>query len=192
MEAFETSDVGKGRREPKPGAAREALFQDLYCEHFNLVTRSLRRLGVPEAAVEDARQEVYLVVLRRFDAYRPGTRPKAWLRAIAHRVASTHRRSLRRRRDSTQVNVDRFCSSDAGPFRRVMDDRAREILLAFLDSLPDSQRGVFVRAQLYQMTAPEVAAALDMNLNTVYSHLRVARGKFERMVLARTRDDDIE
>jgi DNA-binding CsgD family transcriptional regulator len=34
------------------------------------------------------------------------------------------------------------------------------------------------------LSAPEIAVALDMNLNTVYGHLRRARARFEKALQA--------
>ena len=48
-----------------------------------------------------------------------------------------------------------------------------------LSALDDEKRAVFVLAELEQMTAPEIADALSIKLNTVYSRLRAARKKFE-------------
>jgi RNA polymerase sigma-70 factor (ECF subfamily) len=38
---------------------------------------------------------------------------------------------------------------------------------------------VFVLSELEEMTAPEISAALGVNLNTVYSRLRAARRDFD-------------
>ena len=37
-------------------------------------------------------------------------------------------------------------------------------------------------AEMEQMTAPEIAEALSLNLNTTYSRLRTARAEFEKAV----------
>jgi RNA polymerase sigma-70 factor (ECF subfamily) len=55
------------------------------------VYRNLRWLGVPDAAVGDALQNVYVIALRHIESYVEGTHPKAWLYAIALHVASNHR-----------------------------------------------------------------------------------------------------
>jgi RNA polymerase sigma-70 factor (ECF subfamily) len=52
--------------------------------------------------------------------------------------------------------------------------------------LDDVKREVFVLADLEQMSAPEIAEALEIPLNTVYSRLRTARRAFED-ALARRR-----
>ena len=45
----------------------------------------------------------------------------------------------------------------------------------FLETLDDDRRAVFVLAELEQMTAPEIAEALNANPSTVYSRLASAR-----------------
>ena len=64
------------------------------------------------------------------------------------------------------------------------------MLHEFLDTLGDAKRGVFVMAELEQMTAPEIAHALALNVNTVYSRLQAARAEFQHMVSALGRKDD--
>ena len=41
----------------------------IYREYFAFVHRSLRRLGTPEHALEDACQDVFLVAMRRLDEF---------------------------------------------------------------------------------------------------------------------------
>ena len=161
-------------------AEQRARFEALYCEHFDFVFRNLRRLGVGEAELDDALQEVYLVALRRIDEYRVGTHAKAWLFAIALRVASNQRRSQRRRGEPQALDADQLGSTQPGPFELTAQTEARRVLHDFLAQLDESRRAVFVMAELEQMTAPEIAQALSANLNTVYSWLRHARLEFTR------------
>lgn len=163
------------------------LFNALYREHFDFVFRNLRRLGVAEAAIDDALQDVYLVALRRIAEFREGTHAKAWLFAIVLRVAGNWRRSQRRRGDRegrvplTEEDVE---VSSLGPFEQTAQQEARRILHAFLERLDGNRRAAFVMSELEQMTAPEIAEALSANLNTVYSWVRAARGEFVRMLEA--------
>jgi RNA polymerase sigma-70 factor (ECF subfamily) len=48
-----------------------------------------------------------------------------------------------------------------------------------LDGLDEAKREVFVLAELEELSAPEIAQALGINLNTVYSRLRAARQTVE-------------
>jgi RNA polymerase sigma-70 factor (ECF subfamily) len=62
-------------------------------------------------------------------------------------------------------------------------DQAR-LLWSLLEKLEPAKREVLVLAELDEMTAPEIAVALEVPLNTVYSRLRAARQALEA-VLAR-------
>ncbi len=50
---------------------------------------------------------------------------------------------------------------------------------SILDTLDADKRLVFALVELEQMSVPEVARALELNLNTAYSRLRLARAAFE-------------
>jgi RNA polymerase sigma-70 factor (ECF subfamily) len=165
-----------------PGEATGAIpgpasFDELYGQHFDFVWRSLFRLGVPSALVEDAAQDTFVVVHRRLESLQPDASAKAWLFAIALRVAHDYRRSLARK-PVRRFDVESTASPDSGPFERTAAAEANRVLERFLDSLDDAKRAVFVMAEMEEMTAPEISEALGANLNTVYSRLRAARERF--------------
>jgi len=162
-------------------------FHALYREHFDFVFRNLRRLGLSAALAEDALQDVFLVALRRIAEFREGTHPKAWLFAIALRVAGNYRRGLRRRGEPLPLEDVGVPAGQAGPFDATAEHQARRFLHEFLEALDDKRRAVFVMAELEQLTAPEIAQALSANLNTVYSWLRSARLEFVRAVERRSK-----
>ena len=184
-------DIGPSKTQARASGMRTVVltavqrerFHALYREHFDFVFRNLRRLGVADASVEDALQDVYVVVLRRIDEF-SGTHVKAWLFAILVRVASNYRRSFRRRAPLEPLREEQLVSAQPGPFEQAARQQSRRILHAFLDSLDDNRRAVFVMAELEQMTAPEIAQAISANVNTVYSWLRGARAEFVAWIAA--------
>jgi RNA polymerase sigma-70 factor (ECF subfamily) len=169
--------------------AQRRRFHALYREHFDFVFRNLRRLGLPGAAAEDALQDVYLVALRRIAEFQAGTHEKAWLFAIALRVAGNYRRALRRRGEALPLEEAPAPATHTGPFEIAAQRQAQRVLHEFLASLDDNRRAVFVMTELEQMTAPEIAQALSANLNTVYSWLRTARLEFVRALEKHTRNE---
>jgi RNA polymerase sigma-70 factor (ECF subfamily) len=58
--------------------------------------------------------------------------------------------------------------------------QAVDFVERFLDGLSEELRPVFLMMELEGMSAPEVAAALDVKVNTVYSRLRLARAQLEQ------------
>lgn len=175
------------RAEPKPTAelrsARPvAQFTALYEQYFSFVWRTVRFLGAPVDTTDDAVQDVFLVAHRRLADFEARATPRTWLFAIALRVVKDHRRSRRRRMrllDQAR-NIERQPS--ASPFERSVSSEMQHKLLAALEHLREEQRMVFVLAELEEMSAPEIAAALQIKLNTVYSRLRMARQEMARLL----------
>lgn len=156
---------------------RIAAFAAFFRAHFTYVHQNLRRLGVSPAAVEDAAQEVFLVVLRRVDA--PVTNVRGWLFGIVRRIAWRFRRGASRRDRLVQALTHEpivVGDDDA----QLLEREAAELLERFLARLDDDKRAVFVLAELEQQTAGEIASALGIKENTVYSRLRAARQEFDR------------
>ncbi|HWB75093.1 MAG TPA: sigma-70 family RNA polymerase sigma factor [Nannocystaceae bacterium] len=169
-------DEDVGMPAPDPGATPGVgdTFDEVYAEHFAFVWRSLRALGVDSAAVDDAAQDVFIVVHDRLHTYDGRVKLRGWLFGIARNVARKHRE--RRGRTSPLQLV-----GEPAPLDETLQWRERASIVArFLDGLDEEQRAVFVLAQLEGATAPEIAAALGVNLNTVYSRLRTARARFAR------------
>ncbi len=148
-----------------------------YKEHFAFVWRSLRRLGVPEAALDDAAQDVFIVALRRRAEFRGRSSYRTWLFGIAANVAREQRRSGRRAAVLEPID-EALQSSQSSPLEQATDAEAVRFVEAFLATLDDAKREVFILAELEQMPAPEIADAVGAKLNTVYSRLRAAREAF--------------
>ena len=156
--------------------AAPLVFEAVFARHFRSVWRTLRRLGVSGAQVDDAAQDVFVVVHRRLHGFDRRSL-RAWLYAIAVRVASDYRRDARRR--ATAPLDDGLTDSSPGPARQNELKESVRLLHALLAELDDEKRTVFVLGELEELSAPEISEALGVNLNTVYSRLRAARMQFE-------------
>ncbi|MEZ4297343.1 MAG: sigma-70 family RNA polymerase sigma factor [Polyangiaceae bacterium] len=166
--------------------ARSLDFEEVYDEHAEMVWRALRRLGVPEASVDDAMQDVFVVVHRRLGEFEGRSSLRTWVFGIVLGVARNHRRSARRRAPegahAAEIDDDLPAPDSGGPERHASHAEAVRTLYALLDELDEDKRAVLVLADLEEMTAPEIAAALSLNLNTVYARIRAARLAFEQAV----------
>jgi RNA polymerase sigma-70 factor, ECF subfamily len=159
----------------------------LYDSHFPFVWRNLRRLGVPDSILEDAAQDVFLVVHRRWDSFDARwSSVETWLFGILMRVARNHRRSLRRRAwvvPSTGEIVEVVPSTQAGPAELVARREAVVLLDRLLDALDDDKRAIVVLVDVEQLSVPQAAEALDVNLNTAYWRLRTARTQLRKALV---------
>src|SRR5271166_2674926 len=180
---------------PAPVAlgSRSLTFEDVYGGHFEFVFRSARRLGVDPSAVDDVVQETFLVAHRRLEEFEGRSSLRTWLFGILRRIVRDHRRTARRkspeRAPGDRVDLEALRSREAGPHERAEEAEAVRILYALLDALDEDKREVFVLAELEQMRVPEIADAIDVNLNTVYTRLRAARRLFEKAVAERRARD---
>jgi len=164
-----------------PPEASEARLRQLFDTQFDFVWRSLRRLGVPELTVDDATQEVFLVVSRRLGDIEAG-RERSFLFATALRVASTTRRAIGRRGHHDDEAVDSLVDHSPGPDEVADRQRARAVLDRVLESMELDLRAVFVLYELEEMTMAEIAATLELPPGTVASRLRRAREAFQATV----------
>jgi RNA polymerase sigma-70 factor (ECF subfamily) len=178
-------------------AAREQVgsFEEVYEASFDLVFRNVRRLGVPDAQVDDAVQEVFLVVHRRLADFEGRSSLKTWVLSIVARVAKDFRRGLRRKsphlRGEGPVDADTLPDERGGdPHTRAERSEGVRLLHRVLDALDDEKRVVLVMAELEQLAAADIAEALGENVNTIYARLRAARRDFEQAAQReRARDD---
>jgi len=180
-------------REPRGAecpASRPALaFDEVYRSEFPFVWRSARRLGVRDGSLDDVVQEVFVVVHRRLADFEGRSSLRTWLFGITLRVVRDHRRGVARRDPGTSVDPDTI-SAAGGPGDDAEKAQAVRTLHALLDEMHDERREVFVMAELEQMTMPEIADALGINLNTAYGRLRIARQDFEQgLARHRARDE---
>jgi RNA polymerase sigma-70 factor (ECF subfamily) len=163
-------------------------FARVYDEYFAFVWRSARRLGVPEASLDDVVQDVFVTVYRRLPDFEGRSQLKTWIFGILRHTISDLRRG-QRRKPTSALDQEPADLREASPQDAAARAEGVKLLHEALASLPDDQREVFVLAELEQLSSPEIAAALDVNLNTVYSRLRSARQEFEA-ALKRLRSRD--
>jgi RNA polymerase sigma-70 factor (ECF subfamily) len=158
----------------------DAAFQAIYAEHLGLVWRSLRGLGVSEASVEDAAQDVFLVVHRRLESFEERSSSRTWLYGIVLGVARNYRRREHRKGGLASLDLaPEVADAGPGPHEEAATAQALRRLALLLGALDEAKREVFVLSELEQMSAPEIAEALGISVNTVSSRLRAARRAFE-------------
>lgn len=159
------------------------IFQSLIVPEIAPLHRFLRRMGVREADLDDVAQEVLIAVGMRWGEYDASRPLRPWLFAFATRVASSWRRSARSTRESLSATEHETRSDGAmSAHDKIESQQRRQLVIDALRSLDDEQRAVFIMIELEGMSAPEVADALAVNLNTVYSRLRLARATFTAAV----------
>jgi RNA polymerase sigma-70 factor (ECF subfamily) len=159
------------------------VFSEVYESQFSFVWRCALRLGAPTASVDDIVQETFIVVHRRLAEFGGRSAVKTWLFGIVVNIVRAHRRVDRAKQPHTlrtcePVEIERIADTKEGPLEIATRAEAVRVLDRLLDELDDDKRDVFILAELEQMSAPEIAQAIGLPVNTVYSRLRFARESF--------------
>lgn len=164
-----------------PRRTPEERFRALVENEAEFVWRSLRRLGVRPADLDDSMQEVFVVAARRLGDIETG-RERAFLFSVSSRVASTRRRTLRRRPEDGELGLIEKPSDDLDPEALSELRQARPVLQEILDSMSDECRAVFVLAEIEELSTREISELLDIPPGTASSRLRSARETFHAAV----------
>lgn len=146
--------------------------------HFRPVWRTLQRLGVFPAFIDDAAQEVFVTAWRRWSDFEGRSTERTWLLGIALRVASDVRR---KQRPSDEVPLKLATDAPQPDAVTAAKEKSRRVE-ALLAQLDDERREVLLLCDVEGYTIPEVAEATGVNLNTLYTRLRTARQQFEALV----------
>jgi RNA polymerase sigma-70 factor, ECF subfamily len=163
-----------------PSRVDVARLRAVVDAHFDTLWRFLRRLGVAEADVDDAVQEVILVLTRKLDSIDIG-RERAFVMSTAFRVASDARRRTKRRREVDAEQLIDLPSTAADPEASAQKQQMRALFAQVLEQLALDLRAVFVLYELEDFTMAEIAQTLQLPPGTVASRLRRAREEFETL-----------
>ena len=167
---------------PATPADTELRVEDVYRDQFGFVWRSLRHLGVVESDVEDAVQDVFVIVHAKLATFERRSQLTTWIYGICLNVAQARRRRAHVRRElptdpqALPIDEAQLARADDAHGRR----EAERVLDAILDTLPLEQRAVFTLFELEGRTCDEIAGLCAIPIGTVYSRLRLAREAFKR------------
>jgi RNA polymerase sigma-70 factor, ECF subfamily len=159
-------------------AATGLSVGNVYEQEASYVFRCLRSLGVRDAHVEDAVQDVFLVVHDKLAYFDGNARLRTWLYAIVIRVARRYRERQARETDAEAEEL----MADHNAEHVLLSREKLELARLALSALSDAKREVFVLSEIELLTAPEISSITFTPLNTVYARLRAARSEFERRV----------
>jgi RNA polymerase sigma-70 factor, ECF subfamily len=168
--------MGEVNRNPGPepeALAAQLSLDQIFRDNVQFVWRNARRLGCDESWVDDAVQEVFLVVARRINEFEHRSSLRTWLFAITYRVVQR----MQRNRVSYFARLRRMLGGvDSHQPTLEADWELRRLL----DRLSAPKRAVLILAELEGFSASEIARCLGLPLGTVHSRLRGARLDLKR------------
>lgn len=168
-------------RATAPGAEGERAHRvaSMFDAHYDAIWRTLRRLGIPDADVDDAAQRVFVIAARRLDTIETGHEGR-YLYGIAMRVASeVRRRAPSQREVADDAALARIADDAPGPEQVLLENEARDALDATLQDMADDLRAVLVLVEIEGLSVADLALLLEVPVGTASSRLRRAREAFK-------------
>jgi len=151
-------------------------FETLVTAHQHRVFGVALRMLRNRAEAEEVAQEVFLRVHRGIETFRGEAKLSTWLYAIASRLCLTRLAAGDRRLSREgEESLGRLASGDTDPADNAERGELDAALHRAISELPDERRVVVVLRDLEGLAYEEIAAALDLPLNTVRSRLHRAR-----------------
>jgi RNA polymerase sigma-70 factor, ECF subfamily len=179
------------RAAPLLATAPPASFEEAYRDYAQCAARWAHSLGGSSVDAEDVVQEVFLVVSRRLDSFRPEARFTSWLFEITRKVVANHRRRQRWRfwRDRSQEAVGSLATRHLDPVAELERKQETDRLYRALDHLPEKYRSVLVLYEVEGLSTQAIADLRQIKLPTIKVHLHRARERFIKHYQQLLKDD---
>jgi RNA polymerase sigma-70 factor (ECF subfamily) len=123
---------------------------------------------------------VFVVVHRRLGEFEGRSDIRTWLFRIAQWVVSSERRKVKKH--AHEPIDEAIADPTAGPHELAMRSEAARVIERVLEQMDADKRVTFLLMDIEEMKASEVAQLLEINVNTIYSRLRLAREQFRGLL----------
>lgn len=175
------------------GGDRDAFDQLVGRHHHVLIGFFVRHLRDLQLA-EDLAQETLLRVYNTSWNYLPRGQFRGWMFRIARNllIDNTRRRShdalvhaVRTRSADGDDGLGQLAGTAVMPDQMAADSELARMIDAGLPLLPEEQRITFILFHFAELSLPEIADAMEAELPTTKSRLRLAREKLRDMLKQR-------
>jgi RNA polymerase sigma-70 factor (ECF subfamily) len=158
-----------------------AALRSLYDRYARVVMANARRLGLPAHEAEDVAQEVFSATFRDLERVEPGSL-SAWLfRLTSNRVNDRFRRRRIREVVHRWLGAGDPPESPDRPDRIALRHDAERRVGHILSRMSQKKRDVFALFELQGLSGDEIAAQLEIPVDTVWTRLHHARIEFAKV-----------
>ena len=172
------------------GIDREESFHQIFRQYYRLVRSFFARRSRSEEEIEDLVQETFFRVHRNLDHFRGESKFETWLFQVSANVYKNAVRSqTTQKRDAQEVSWDEVATSSAagedssiprevrenGPLDDLLQDERSRLLHSAMQELPPQMRRCVELRVGQDMKYREIAALMDVSIDTVKAHLFQAR-----------------
>jgi RNA polymerase sigma-70 factor (ECF subfamily) len=153
----------------------QAACRDLYLAYYPVAGAFLRKLGVRDAELEDAVQEVFAQLFRYLPGFRGDSQLKTWL----YKLCVTQARKVRRGHAVSKL-LARWFGAEDPPVTglELSEATARKRVEQSLERMNEGERLVLVLYEFEGLSGDEIARIAGCPVATVWRRLHYARKRF--------------
>jgi RNA polymerase sigma-70 factor (ECF subfamily) len=153
----------------------EAAFEQLVLRHQRYVFNLAYRVLGDYTEAEDITQEAFVRVWQGLSGFRGQARFTTWLYRIVHNLCLNRLPGLQRELLQTEPVEEVLADPGLSPADLFAVREQMAFLHAQMDRLPEKYRLVLTLRYLQHLSYDEIAAALEMPMGTVKTHIHRAR-----------------
>ena len=162
-------------------------WQEIVKEHVPSAYQAAWRILEHTQDCEDVLQEVFIEAYKFFAAGRVQC-PKAFLyRLVRFRALD----ALRRRKDHLELDASRLLDRSQGPLEQVVQRDEDLRLRTIVAELPSRQAAVFCLTYFEELSAEEIAPALEISTNAVGLAPHKARSKLQEWMIKESKRNQL-
>jgi RNA polymerase sigma-70 factor (ECF subfamily) len=158
-----------------------AALRALYDRFSRIVMANARRMGLPAHEVEDVAQEVFTATYRELDRIDSRALSAWFFRLTSNRVNDRFRRRRVREALARLFGTTVPEESPDRPDRVALRNDAERRVGRILARMSQKKRDVFVLFELQELSGEEIAAQLEIPVDTVWTRLHHARLEFAKI-----------
>ena len=175
----------------------ENVFSEIFFAYFPRVRRFLEQRGASREDAEDLAQETFFRVFRHLKTFRGEASLATWLLTVARNVElEKHRRGNALKRGPATVSLDEERDGDAAaasplatpppahPQLQLLTKEMEQRAARALHGLPEQMRRCFVLRFDQELRYREIAAVMQISIETVKSHIHQARARLKATLAA--------
>jgi RNA polymerase sigma-70 factor (ECF subfamily) len=154
-----------------------ADFPRFYEAYADFVRRAVIRLGGPRGDIDDLVQDIFVVAMRKREAFEGRSTVRTWLYGIAIKVVTATRRKSAVRELFGLWPIHE--ATDPNTPLDVFEHReASRLVYTLLDKIGEKKRTVLILHELEGLSSEAIAEILGVPKNTVFTRLHHARKDF--------------